>query len=57
VEIVKVKAIRTDSWLGIELGKIYYAETINGGISGRLKVHTDGYTVIFNEDDFELVNE
>lgn len=50
---MKAKAIRNDSWLGITKGKIYNTEMFGG----RLMVHTDGYTVLFREDDFVLVDE
>jgi len=45
-------AKRTDSWLGIELGKVYDIEVINN----KMFVRTNGYTVPFNEKDFEVLS-
>lgn len=53
VNVLKVKAKRNDSWMGIKRGKIYNAEL---HASGKIIVHTDGYIVIFSEKDFEEIN-
>jgi hypothetical protein len=45
-------AKRTDRWLGIKAGKVYNVELIKD----HLFVHTDGYTVLFDEKDFEFMN-
>jgi hypothetical protein len=55
-EDVTVKAIRTDSWLGIEKGEFYSALKVEGG-KGKIRVSTNGYYVIFNEKDFVIVSQ
>jgi hypothetical protein len=54
---MKVKAKRNDSFLGIVAGETYNAEIVNGGISGRIRVYTNGYVVMFNEKDFDFVTD
>jgi hypothetical protein len=49
----KVRALRNDSWLGIQKGKEYTGRYIQN----ILFVDTDGYTVVFNKVDFEHVGE
>lgn len=52
-----VRAIRSDSWLGIKYGEIYKAKVYKGSYGERIMVNTDGYHVLFNEDDFVVVNK
>jgi hypothetical protein len=49
----KVRALRNDSWLGIQKGKEYTGYYIQN----ILFVNTDGYTVMFNKVDFEFMSE
>ena len=52
---MKVKAIRTDSWLGITTGDIYDAKVVKAMYGDVIMVYTDGYQIFFNENDFEIV--
>jgi hypothetical protein len=52
---LRVKARRTDSWLGIKSGEVYPAtifKTVNGE---KIFVDTDGYKVLYNDQDFTIV--
>lgn len=53
---MKVKAIRTDSWLGIKEGEIYKTKVYKGDFGERIWVMTDGFEVPFKKDDFVIEN-
>lgn len=52
-----VRAIRTDSWLGIKVGEEYSASILRTASGEKIMVNTDGYHVLFNEKDFEVVEK
>jgi hypothetical protein len=52
VRKMKVRALRTDSWMGIKQGEIYNTKVVNG----KIIVETNGYIVLFSEKDFALEN-
>lgn len=61
---MKFKAKRNDSWLGITKDKIYDLDTlildVGTGKNNKVRkmlVKTDGYTVGYHQDDFEILED
>ncbi|QVY60949.1 hypothetical protein [Cytobacillus gottheilii] len=50
-----VKAIKTDSWLGIVQGETYTAKVFKGSYGEKTMVYTNGYCVAFHDKDFKKV--
>lgn len=53
---MKVRAIRSDSWLGITTGEIYEAKVEKAMYGEVIVVYTEGYQVFYNANDFEIVH-